>query len=335
MDPCTGPPFQRQTEPAFPRNQATFEHATSVMHLPAPPDGSAPNSTLAAETRRWILAGAGLLLLLVWPLWQLVASSPTIRAAFAGGMVAAAATALGAVPALFSRTLPERAQDALLGFGAGVMLAACAFSLILPGIESARANGLFGGSEIAASSVIAAAILFGGGALMLIDRLLPHEHFIKGREGQASEHLRRAWLFVFAIALHNLPEGLAIGVGYAGNDDIMRANALTLGIAIQDVPEGLVVAIALLAAGYSRSIAVLTAAASGLIEPAGAVLGAALTTWSQALLPWGLGFAAGAMLFVISHEIIPESHRKGHERFATTGLMLGFVLMMVLDTALG
>jgi ZIP family zinc transporter len=141
------------------------------------------------------------------------------------------------------------------------------------------------------------------------------------------------WLFVFAIALHNLPEGLAIGAGYAGNEGV-RANALAIGIAIQDVPEGFVVAAALLAAGYGRAFSVALGVASGLVEPLGAVVGAAVIGHSALLLPWGLGFAAGAMLFVISHEIIPESHRKGHESFATAGLMLGFVLMMILDTAL-
>ena len=167
-----------------------------------------------------------------------------------------------------------------------------------------------------------------------MDRLLPHEHFIKGREGIEAHRLRRTWLFVFAITLHNLPEGLAIGVGYAGNDPV-RGTALATGIAIQDIPEGLVVAVALIAAGYKRSFAVALGMLSGLVEPVGAVLGAAVVGWSAAMLPWGLGFAAGAMLFVISHEIIPESHRKGHEVYATCGLMLGFVLMMLLDTALG
>jgi len=179
-----------------------------------------------------------------------------------------------------------------------------------------------------------AAILLGALVLLLMERLLPHEHFIKGVEGQTSRTLRRTWLFVFAIALHNLPEGLAIGVGYASGDT-MRAGALATGIAIQDVPEGLVVAVALLAAGYKRWLAVGLGMASGLVEPIGAVIGAAVVSYSASLLPWGLGFAAGAMLFVISHEIIPESHRKGHEAWATGGLMLGFVIMMVLDTALG
>lgn len=289
------------------------------------------------ERRQWfglaILALA--VVMLGWRFWEFVNSAPVIRDAFSGGMVAAFATALGAVPVLFSQRLPERTQDTLLGFGAGVMLAACAFSLIIPGLEAAKSIGLFGGGNAAASATIGLAILLGGAAMMMMDQLLPHEHFIKGREGQSPGQLRRAWLFVFAIALHNLPEGLAIGVGYAGNETLVRANALAIGIAIQDVPEGLVVAVALLAAGYGRLLAVSIAAASGLIEPLGAVAGAGVIAHSQAWLPWGLGIAAGAMLFVISHEIIPESHRKGHERYATAGLMLGFVLMMWLDTALG
>ena len=286
--------------------------------------------------REWLglaIAAAGALVL-ASEFWAFVTARPVVWNAFVGGSVAALATALGTVPVMLSQRLSERVQDTLFGFGAGVMLAASAFSLIIPGLDAARAQGLDGWG---AGGVIGASILLGGAALMLMDRLLPHEHFIKGREGMdghAVRKLRRTWLFVFAIALHNLPEGLAIGVGYAGNDGL-RANALATGIAIQDVPEGLVVAVALLAAGYRRWLAVALGMASGLVEPLGAVLGAAVIGWSAALLPWGLGFAAGAMLFVISHEIIPESHRKGHEAFATGGLMLGFVLMMVLDTALG
>ncbi len=265
--------------------------------------------------------------------WRFVNSDVVVFNALIGGSVAALATALGTVPVMFSQRLSDRVQDTLFGFGAGVMLAACAFSLVIPGIEAARVGGTFGGGPWAAGGIVGVAILLGGLALLLIDRVLPHEHFIKGREGQSAQKLRRTWLFVFAIALHNLPEGLAIGVGYAGNEGL-RANALATGIAIQDVPEGLVVAVALLAAGYRRWFAVALGMASGLVEPLGAVLGAAIVGYSSALLPWGLGFAAGAMLFVISHEIIPESHRKGHEAFATGGLMIGFVLMMLLDTAL-
>ncbi|MFT4195768.1 ZIP family metal transporter [Ottowia sp.] len=283
--------------------------------------------------REWLglaIAAAGALVL-AGEFWAFAAARPVVWNALMGGSVAALATALGTVPVMFSQRLSERVQDTLFGFGAGVMLAASAFSLIIPGLAAARAQGLGGWG---AGGVIGAAILLGGAALMLMDYVLPHEHFIKGREGLDARKLRRTWLFVIAIALHNLPEGLAIGVGYAGNDGL-RANALATGIAIQDVPEGLVVAVALLAAGYRRAVAVALGMASGLVEPLGAVLGAAVIGWSAALLPWGLGFAAGAMLFVISHEIIPESHRKGHEAFATGGLMVGFVLMMLLDTALG
>jgi zinc transporter, ZIP family len=169
-----------------------------------------------------------------------------------------------------------------------------------------------------------------------LDQWLPHEHFIKGLEGSRdrARALKRTWLFVFAILLHNLPEGLAIGVGFAGTNPLTGA-ALATGIAIQDVPEGLVIALALRGAGYGRGFSVALGAASGVVEPVGAVLGAAVIGLSAGLLPWGLAFAAGAMLFVISHEMIPESHRQGHERYATGGLMIGFVLMMMLDTALG
>lgn len=264
-------------------------------------------------------------------LWAyLTPRAPHVADALAGGLLAAAATALGTVPVMFSQTLSEKVQDTMFGFGAGVMLAACAFSLVVPGIAAASALGY---GAWGAGGIVGAALLIGAAALLLMDRLLPHEHFIKGKEGLETRRLRRTWLFVIAIALHNVPEGLAIGVSYVGSDPV-RGTALATGIAIQDVPEGLVVALALLAAGYRRSFAVALGMLSGLVEPLGALVGAVVVGWSASLLPWGLGFAAGAMLFVISHEIIPESHRKGHEVYATCGLMLGFVLMMLLDTAL-
>ena len=283
--------------------------------------------------RRWfglavVLAAAAVTLVQGW---QVLTTSTVVRDAFAGGMIAALATALGTVPVMFSQRLSERTQDTLFGFGAGVMLAASAFSLIIPGLAAARESGM---SAWGAGGVVGTSILLGGLVLLLMERLVPHEHFIKGVEGQSSHTLKRSWLFVFAIALHNIPEGLAIGVGFAGTDPL-RASALATGIAIQDLPEGLVVAVALLAAGYSRRLSVGVGMASGLVEPIGALIGAAVIEHSAAMLPWGLGFAGGAMLFVISHEIIPESHRKGHEAWATGGLMIGFVMMMLLDTALG
>ena len=169
--------------------------------------------------------------------------------------------------------------------------------------------------------------------MLALDRVLPHEHFVKGVEGARSREMKRIWLFVAAIALHNLPEGLAVGVGFAGGDPASGV-PLALGLAAQNIPEGLVVAVALAAARYSPGYAVFIAAATGLVDPVGGLLGAGVIALSQSLLPWGMGFAAGAMLYVVSHEIIPESHRKGHERHATAGLIAGFILMMSLDTSL-
>ena len=166
-----------------------------------------------------------------------------------GGMMAAAATRWARCPCCSPRPATE-VQDSLYGFGAGVMLAASAFSLVAPGIAAAASWGMAPGAPASGG----AAILLGAAVLLLMDRCLPHEHFIKGREGIEAHRLRRTWLFVFAITLHNLPEGLAIGVGYAGNDPL-RGTALATGIAIQDIPEGLVVAVALMAAGYKRAFA--------------------------------------------------------------------------------
>lgn len=296
-------------------------------------------SAIDSTTSRWaaarrligaviLLAGA---LLLFYDIWQrLWDPDSRVRDALVGGLIAAAATTVGALPVIFSQRISERTQDALFGFGAGVMLAASAFSLIVPGIEAAQSQGA---TPWTAALIVGTAVLLGGAVLLSVDRMLPHEHFIKGVEGRAAKRLRRVWLLVFAIALHNFPEGVAIGVAYAGSD-LAGATGLTTGIALQDIPEGLVVAVALLSVGYSRLRAVLLAAATGLVEPVGAVLGASIVEYSVSLLPWGMGVAAGAMLFVISHEIIPESHRKGHEVLATVGLMIGFVVMMVFDTAL-
>lgn len=280
-----------------------------------------------------VLAGA---LVVGQHVWQALVSDPRVTDALMGGMMAAGATALGALPVLFSQKLSDRVQDSLFGFGAGVMLAATAFSLVVPGLDAAKDQGA---GPWGAGLIVGAAILLGALMLLLMERWLPHEHFIKGVEGRAANTrgpiaLKRTWMFVIAIALHNIPEGLAIGVAFASTDPL-RAAALSTGISIQDVPEGLIVAVALVSIGYRRLTAVALAIASGLVEPVAAVLGAAALSYSAALLPWGLGLAAGAMLFVISHEIIPESHRKGHEVHATGGLMIGFVVMMLLDTALG
>lgn len=271
----------------------------------------------------WAIALTGLALLLI----QIVNTPPALpdgmRGALAGGAMAAAATTLGALPVLVMRRISAGVQGALLGFGAGVMLAASVFSLLLPAFDTAIARGA---SDAGAGLLVAGGLTLGAAVLLAIDRALPHTHQ-PGRERTVSA----VWLFVFAIAVHNIPEGLAIGVaaGEAGT-----GNAVATGISLQNVPEGLIVAIALVAAGYSRKLAFGVAVLSGLIEPVAAIIGAAAVTASAALLPWGLAAAAGAMLFVVSHEIIPESHRRGHETLATAGLMLGFVVMMLLDTLL-
>lgn len=280
----------------------------------------------------WTLLVA-LLAALAWAAWaQGGARMDTpMGQALAGSSAAALATALGALPALFIRHISARGEDIMLGFGAGVMLAASSFSLILPGV-AAGAEIL--GSQPAGAALVAGGLMLGALFLLLADKTVPHEHVQSGRHGPDWIALRRVWLMVFAIALHNFPEGMAIGVGFAGGDTSVGV-PLATAIAIQDVPEGLVVAVALRAVAYAPWQAAGAAALTGLAEPIGAIIGVALTSGFAPLYPAGLGFAAGAMIWVVSHEIIPETHRTGHAQSATLGLIGGFVVMMLLDTALG
>jgi ZIP family zinc transporter len=259
-------------------------------------------------------------------------SNPNMRAALLGGGTAALATALGTLPVMFSQKFSQRTYDGFLGFGAGVMLAATAFSLIIPALAAAKAQGA---GAVGSSVIIAGGILLGTGLLLLLDRSTEGNNLAPAIDESViyANSLRRAWLFVLAVALHNLPEGLAIGVAYAGVD-LDKANMLATGISIQDVPEGLVVALALRSVGYSRLISVGLGVVSGLIEPVAAVAGVAVIGISAGLLPWGLAAAAGAMLFVICRDVIPEAHRNGNGTSACVALVLGFILMTVLDTAL-
>lgn len=250
---------------------------------------------------------------------------------FIASLAAGAATGLGALPILFTRNISQRAQDVMMGFGAGVMLAATSFSLIIPGVEAAYESY---GSKYIAALIIAAGMMIGAIFLRLSDKYSPHEHFIKGPEGADPKNLKRVWLFIIAITLHNFPEGLAVGVGFGGGD-IPSGVALAIGIGLQNIPEGLVVALALLTERYPLGKALLIPLLTGLVEPVGGLIGAGVVTVARPVLPWGLAFAAGAMLFVISDEIIPESHRKGFEKEATAGVMIGFVVMMFLDVTLG
>ncbi len=226
-----------------------------------------------------------------------------------------------------------RAEQGFLGFAAGVMLAASFFSLIIPGIEQAQSTGL---SRSAAAAIVIAAMLIGGAFVGLINRMVPPLDGIglSPNDGVSGSTHRRIWLFVAAITLHNFPEGLAVGVSF-GTGDFKAGYATALGIGLQNIPEGLTVAAALMAIGYGRARAVLAALASGLVEPVGGLIGVATVTAVASLLPWALGFAAGAMIYVVSSEIIPHTHRNGRGGIATTGLMIGLAAMMFLDISLG
>lgn len=291
-----------------------------------------------ARTHGWATFGLGVALLAVIVLLaqsivQVLAGeiAAGVRFALLGGAAGFAATAFGALPALVLRSLPQRVEDSLLGFAAGMMLAASAFSLLLPGL--AAGEQILGSKGLAAGVVVLGMAL--GVLLMLgLDEFTPHEHDKTGPCGPGYETCGRVWLFVFAIALHNLPEGMAIGVSFA-QGDFSVGLPLTTAIALQDIPEGLAVALAMRVAGFAAPTAVLVAIASGLLEPVGALLGVGLASGLAVAYPVGLGLAAGAMIFVVSHEVIPETHRNGHQTPATLGLMAGFALMMVLDTALG
>ncbi|WP_207678323.1 ZIP family metal transporter [Desulfonema magnum] len=242
--------------------------------------------------------------------------------------LAGIATGVGALPALFFKNVPDKILNTMLGGAAGVMLAATSFSLIVPGIEHGDliwpGNGVY---------IVVFGMLLGAVCLDRIDNWLPHEHFLMGHEGPASS-LKKIWLFVIAITIHNFPEGLAVGVGF-GSGDINAGTSLAVGIGLQNMPEGLAVALPLIGLGYSRWQAIGIATLTGLVEPVGGLLGVTAVTLFHPVLPLGLAFAAGAMLFVISDEIIPETHSKGKSRLATFGVMIGFVIMMAMDNLLG
>lgn len=231
-------------------------------------------------------------------------------------------TGLGALPVLFvKKEIPFKYIDALLGFAAGVMLAATFFSLLLPSLKR-------GGILITIIGIISGAIF-----LSFLDKITPHTHFIKGEEGPSSR-LKKIWLFIYAITLHNLPEGLAVGVGF-GSNDFKTGLIIAIAIGLQNMPEGLAVALPLFGEGYSKGKALGISFLTGIFEPFMAFLGFILVKIFIKILPFALSFAAGAMLYVISDEIIPESHRRGYEKEATFSIIIGFLVMMILDYLLG
>lgn len=227
------------------------------------------------------------------------------------------ATGIGALPVFFYGSASPKLLDSLLGFSAGIMLGATSFSLVLPSIQ-------LGGLWVASFGII-----LGGAFLGVSNRLIPHIHTFSGPEGFPSS-FSRVWLFVFAITIHNLPEGLSVGLAF-GRGEVGEGLGLAMGIGFQNMPEGMAVAFALLRERYSPFRAFGYATLSGLVEPIGGLLGVSIVTLAQSLLPWGLAFAGGAMLFVISNDIIPEPHRGGHPLEATSGVLLGFVVMTLFD----
>lgn len=265
--------------------------------------------------------------------------NPIVQALLAG-LFTWGMTALGASVVFFARHVNRRLLDVMLGFAAGVMIAASVWSLLLPAIEMSEARG--GISWLPAAS----GFLLGGVFLRIADQFIPHLHLgarMAEAEGPTTKW-RRATLLVLAITLHNIPEGLAVGVAFGAaathldfgaTATLAGALALSIGIGIQNFPEGLAVSMPLRGEGVSRGKSFWYGQLSGTVEPVFAVIGAASVLLVQPILPYALAFAAGAMIYVVVEELIPESQRYGNTDLATMGAMGGFTVMMILDVALG
>jgi ZIP family zinc transporter len=245
-------------------------------------------------------------------------------------------TMLGASFVFFmKRDMPERLQKALLGFASGVMVAASVWSLLLPSIEMADGEG--------AMQVVPAAVgfLLGMGFLLLIDELTPHLHVGSDQPEGLRSHFSRTAMLALAVTIHNLPEGMAVGVVFAGATEghadisLMSALAMSIGIAIQNIPEGAIISMPMRAAGNSRWRSFVIGSLSGVVEPVGSLLIILLASLFLPAMPYLLAFAAGAMLYVVVEELIPEASNGTHSNLSTVGFALGFVLMMVLDVVMG
>ena len=237
------------------------------------------------------------------------------------------ATVIGAVIGFLFKKISHRFSDVVLSFAAGVMLAAAVLGLILPSLDYGGRFGIL---------ITVAGIFAGALCLNVIDKLVPHLHKLAGAdiEPHKSSDLSRVLLFVTAIAIHNLPEGIAAGVGF-GSGNTAQALIIAGGIALQNIPEGMVIIGPMLAAGVKPSRTFLIAMATGLIEVVGTLIGYLAVSIASAILPFALAFAGGTMLYVISDEMIPETHAHGHERGATYALLVGFCVMLVTDVLLG
>ncbi len=237
------------------------------------------------------------------------------------------ATVIGALIGFIFKKISHRFSDIVLSFAAGVMLAAAVLGLVLPSLDYGGKYGL----------VITVAGIFAGAlCLNLIDKLVPHLHKLVGADIEAhnNANLSKVLLFVTAIAIHNLPEGIAAGVGF-GSGDTSQALIIAGGIALQNVPEGMVIIGPMLAAGVSPKRTFVCAMITGLVEVAGTLIGYFAVSIASAILPFALAFAGGTMLYVISDEMIPETHAHGSERGATYALLVGFCIMLITDVLLG
>lgn len=274
--------------------------------------------------------------------WMAVEGGSAWVAGLQASLLAAMATAVGALPVFLVQRIGKRQESAFLAFSAGVMLAATVFALLLPSLEASASVVGPGGASALLTGV---GLALGMGLMLGIDRALPHEHAVlppaaaghTGARGIGHPAAQRAWLMVLALLIHNVPEGLAVGAAYAGPVEagkVQGGAAVALAIGLQNMPEGLIVAMALRTLGLGGFKAWGVAALTGLAEPLGAVLGLLVLGSAPALHPIGLALAAGAMLFVISHEIIPETHRNGFETAASASLLAGFVFMIWLNEAL-
>ncbi len=237
------------------------------------------------------------------------------------------ATVIGAVIGFVFKGMSHKFSDIVLAFAAGVMLSAAVLGLIVPSLEYGGSYGIL---------ITVAGIFAGAAALNLIDRLVPHLHKLAGDdiEGHRKSDLDRVMLFVSAIAIHNLPEGIAAGVGF-GSGNTTQALIIAGGIALQNIPEGMVIIAPMLASGVKPRKTFIIAMLTGLVEVVGTLIGYFSVSIASAILPFALAFAGGTMLYVVSDEMIPETHAHGHERGATYALLAGFALMLITDTLLG
>lgn len=281
-------------------------------------------AALPPLVQRWILVAAIVVILTVLLTLIYYFVSPVIAGGILASILAGSATGIGALPALFVREVSSRILYVMLGGAAGVMLAATAFSLIVPGTQ--YGNEQWGGKGI---YVVATGMMLGALFLELVDRFLPYNRFLVNQT-ELTGSLRKIWLFIAAITLHNFPEGMAVGVSFGGAN-WHNGIALAIAVGLQNIPEGLAVAMPLVGLGYARRQAVVIAALTGLVEPVGGVLGVGAVSVFYGLLPIGMGFAAGAMLFVISEDILPETQSQGKARAATFAVLFGFIVMMILE----